>query len=109
MTSSHWASVTRGVREMDPIVVSEQVSVKGNDAFLSAFQTLSRIAGIYCFLAFLNAIQLSFCLEYFCDNDAARLRAQRFVERISKGYQYQGIQTSTPDTAIDDGDLDDDI
>mmetsp|Transcript_19611 Transcript_19611/g.61672 ORF Transcript_19611/g.61672 Transcript_19611/m.61672 type:complete len:220 (+) Transcript_19611:47-706(+) len=109
MTSSHWASIAQGVRQMDPIVLSDTFSVKGNETYLASFQTLSSIAAVYCALAFLNALQLSFCLEFFCDNDAARLRAQRFAERIKLGYQYQGVQSAVPDNAVDDQDLDDDI
>lgn len=109
MTSSHWASVAQGVRDMYPIEISYDKRFKANETYLSSFQTLSSIAGIYCALAFLNAIQLSFCLEFFCDNEIARLRAQRFAEKIRQGYQYVGLQQALPDNAVDDGDLDDDI
>lgn len=104
--SSSWASVADGVRDMDPLVFST-VKVKGNEEYVSSFRTLTSISGLYCFLAFFNALQLSFCLEYFCDNDAAKLRAQRFAQRIRRSYQYQGVTSSSPDNAIDDADLDD--
>ena len=108
MTSSQWSYVAKGVATMDPIVASSGVVVKGNETFFSAFEAIAALAGLMCALLILNAIELSFCLEYFCDNDAAKLRAQRFAERIRRGYQYQGVHQSA-DATVDDDDLDDDI
>ena len=108
MTSSQWSYVAKGVATMDPIVASSGVVVKGNETFFSAFEAIAALAGLMCALLILNAIELSFCLEYFCDNDAAKLRAQRFAERIRRGYQYQGVHQSS-DATVDDDDLDDDI
>ncbi|KAK7238570.1 hypothetical protein SO694_00020059 [Aureococcus anophagefferens] len=107
MTSSQWSYVAKGVATMDPIVASSGVVVKGNETFFSAFEAIAALAGLMCALLILNAIELSFCLEYFCDNDAAKLRAQRFAERIRRGYQYQGVHQSS-DATVDDDDLDDD-
>ncbi|KAH8044111.1 hypothetical protein JL722_14858 [Aureococcus anophagefferens] len=108
MTSSQWSYVAKGVATMDPIVASSGVVVKGNETFFSAFEAIAALAGLMCALLILNAIELSFCLEYFCDNDAAKLRAQRFAERIRRGYQYQGVHQSS-DATVDDDDADDDI
>ena len=80
MTSSQWSYVAKGVATMDPIVASSGVVVKGNETFFSAFEAIAALAGLMCALLILNAIELSFCLEYFCDNDAAKLRAQRFAD-----------------------------
>ena len=112
---------------MRPRRRSSGVVVKGNETFFSAFEAIAALAGFLCALLAINAIQLSFCLErvlrapasqpstansfhrrYFCDNDAAKLRAQRFAERIRRGYQYQGVHQSS-DATVDDDDLDDDI
>mmetsp|Transcript_22350 Transcript_22350/g.68807 ORF Transcript_22350/g.68807 Transcript_22350/m.68807 type:complete len:189 (+) Transcript_22350:131-697(+) len=65
-------------------------------------RAVAGLAGLYCGLALLSAFQLSLCLEFFCDNNAAQLRAQRFAHRIRRGYQYQGVATNAPGADIDD-------
>mmetsp|Transcript_19110 Transcript_19110/g.24793 ORF Transcript_19110/g.24793 Transcript_19110/m.24793 type:complete len:219 (-) Transcript_19110:211-867(-) len=109
MTSAQWSSIANGVATMDPIM-NRSATFTGNGNYLASFRAIAGLAGVYCSLALLNAVELSFCLEYFCDNDAAKLRAQRFAERIRRGYQYQGV-SSHDNGGVDgpDDDLDDDI